>query len=334
MNDSYHIRSLRESGRQDLARVSISGKERNHLFLNTRGQLFTDLAGVSGIDHIGDSRSFAIFDYDRDGWQDIVLVNVNTPWLQLYHNDIGKRFNDGVAGGMVALRFVGGNHTAAPQPSWSNRDGYGTMVTVILGDQKIIREHRAGEGLGAQNSATMIIGLGNHAQADSIIVRWPSGKIQATGRVPSGTLITVYENPAQQANGKNFVFQPYKVKSKSKVIRTNPELTYHGKRKLPLIHPEAKNARLRLYTTMATWCAACKRELPDLQRLRTFFNKDQIALFGVPIDPSESPAKLKAYVEKYKPAYDLLINLDKKQVTAIQQYVKDTLKLDGLPATI
>ena len=282
-----------------------------------------------------------MFDYDRDGWQDIALVNANAPLLQLYHNQIGSKLyqgnSHGAAGQMVALRFVGGNHTATPQSSWSHRDGYGTMVTLTVGEQKIIRELRAGEGLAAQNSATMIIGLGQRSKADSIIIRWPSGVVQRMADVAAGTLVTVYENPSHQSNGQAFVLQPYRVGSKS-AAGVGRVLTQTDARdeQLRLPHPAANGTKrqLRLYTTMATWCAACKRELPQLQRLRALFDKEKIAMFGVPIDANDDQEKLKAYMARYQPAYELLLDFGKTEVELIQQHIKNTLKMDGLPATV
>ena len=46
---------------------------------------------------------------------------------------------------------------------------------------------------------------------------------------------------------------------------------------------------------MATWCAACKRELPQLRSLRTLFDEDQVAMFGVPIDAADDSKKLQEF---------------------------------------
>ena len=67
-------------------KISFSGKERNHLFQNAQGREFHDISGISGIDTPQDGRTFAVWDYDRDGWQDIALLNINTPVLSLYRN--------------------------------------------------------------------------------------------------------------------------------------------------------------------------------------------------------------------------------------------------------
>ena len=71
--------------------LSISGYERNRLFLGAGGSQFRDLSGVSGLDALADGRAFALTDYDRDGWQDVAAVNTNAPLLQLFHNDIAAR---------------------------------------------------------------------------------------------------------------------------------------------------------------------------------------------------------------------------------------------------
>ena len=60
---------------------SFSGYERNCLFLNRAGKQFTDVSLISGLDNIADGRTFVYWDYDRDGWQDIALVNANSPLL-------------------------------------------------------------------------------------------------------------------------------------------------------------------------------------------------------------------------------------------------------------
>ena len=44
------------------SKMSFSGNERNHLFMNKQGESFSDVSSLSGLDEIADSRSFAIWD--------------------------------------------------------------------------------------------------------------------------------------------------------------------------------------------------------------------------------------------------------------------------------
>jgi hypothetical protein len=200
---------------------SFSGYERNHLFVNQGGKAFVDLSGVSGLDTLGDSRSFAVLDYNRDGWPDIALVNANAPLFELFRNELG---GSQMAAGhkVLALRFVGGNQRAQPDPDRSCRDGYGAVVTVELGDKRLVREHRCGEGFAAQNSSTLLIGIGDHPAASRVSVRWPSGHVQHVDNVAAGTLLTAYEDPLQAPDKKSFYRETYRIEDKGSRTATAP----------------------------------------------------------------------------------------------------------------
>jgi peroxiredoxin len=92
--------------------------------------------------------------------------------------------------------------------------------------------------------------------------------------------------------------------------------------------------RLKVVTTMATWCAACKGELPQLATLRAAFGEDEVAMFGVPVDPKDSAKKLSEYAQKYQPAYDLLTDLRPEEVESVQGALKEALKIEALPSTL
>ena len=195
---------------------SLGERQPNRFFFNRRGRGFADLSAISGVDGTGDGRAFVVWDYDRDGWQDIALVNANEPMLELFHNEMVSLKNESANGqparGMIALRFVGGNRSPSPS-SWSHRDGYGAVVEADLGEMTVKREHRCGEGFGAQNSATMILGMGDRDDIPSLTVRWPSGASASTEQVPAGTLLTVFENPADSPNGRAFVREVYSMRA-------------------------------------------------------------------------------------------------------------------------
>jgi hypothetical protein len=297
---------------------SQSGGERDHVFLNRAGQQFVDVSFVSGADHPGDARAAAVLDYDRDGRPDLALVNASAPLLALFHNQVG-------AGQVIALRFVGSNHTAEPRPGRSARDAYGARVTVELGDLTITREHRAGEQLGGQNSATMLIGLGAHAAAAKVTVRFPSGRVQTAVDVPEGALLTVYEDPAQAPDGAAFGRERYRRPPVTPPVAPPASLALRGR-------GEAR-ARVTLYVTMATWCPACTREIAQERVLREAFAAEEVALLGVPMDEAEGAGVLAAYVAEKKPAYRLL-EVTAAEREAVKRHVMGALRVDALPATI
>ena len=89
--------------------------ERNVLLRNDGHGGFDEVSGTSGLGIDQDGRAFAVFDYDGDGDNDIVLMAPrSSPQLRLFRND----FASGNAS--VALRLQG---------TKSNRDAVGARVT-------------------------------------------------------------------------------------------------------------------------------------------------------------------------------------------------------------
>lgn len=277
---------------------SLSGNETNRLFMNQNGTEFENTSAISGLDNPADSRGWALLDYDRDGWQDVALVNANTPLLNLYHNNI-KSLPASQTAGVIAMRFVGGGEGHSP------RDGYGALVTVTLPDGTILkREHRCGEGYSSQNSATVLIGIGTQPQALSINVKWPSGKLTSLQNVAEGTLVTAFEQESQD----HFTQQPYRLKLPPRTVQpTTPA-------KFP--YAQVNNSKIHLYTTTATWCTACLGHLPSLKELKNA----GIPIFGLPVDPNDTPEILASYLEGKKPPYQMLSDLstdDRQIITAL-----------------
>ena len=298
---------------------SLSGNERNRLFLNENaGEHFSDHSALAGLDSDSDSRGFALLDYDRDGWQDIALVNANNPLSQLFHNELGKFSTN--KGGMIAVRLRGGSTSDTPS-DLSNRDGYGAIVEATLADGTLLkREHRCGDGYASQNSATMIIGIGDHTSVSKVTVRWPSGKSFNCENVSEGTLLTAFENHTDEP----FTQKPYRS------AKTPAEPLARPNYRLPFAKRNA--GKLQVFTTTATWCAACIGHLPSLTYLQT----DDIALFGVPIDPNDTPAMLRKYVAKKNPPYQMLTELSSEEKERLSSFLAKNMRIESpvLPSTI
>ena len=209
-----------------------------------------------------------------------------------------------------------------------------------MGNLKLKREHRCGEGFSAQNSATMIVGIGNHDTARSLTVRWPAGKSRMIKDVPHGTLLTTYEDADESADGSGFDSAPYRNSARAAVqpLATGGEAPL-GSRLSLLPGADASadaetETSLQLYTTMATWCAACKRHLPQIATLRSAFTDGELKIYGVPIDAEDTPTKLKSYESTFKPAYRLLVHLTPQQRSEVQKLLLDDLGSETLPSTI
>ena len=279
---------------------SLNGNERNRYFANRAGRSFSDISALSGLDNPADSRGFAILDYDRDGWQDIALVNANQPLFNLYHNEMGTT---GLSGGVIAIRFVGGNRAASPSKGFGCRDGYGARVVVDLGDEKLTREHRCGDGWSTQNSPTMMVGIGSHTNVVSLTVKWPSGRTTTTQGVPEGTLLTVYENPEDGPTNDPVERTTYRVKaSERRMAPINREVF-----PIAAVDSSAKpGARLRVYTTFSTSNQPYKENLARLQHVRAELGPEGVDIIAVPIDDTDDNQKLADYNREYRPSTRLI----------------------------
>ena len=363
---------LRE-GRRPEDGSSFSGKERDRLFLNVGGGQFEDVSGVSGVDHPGDGRSFALLDIERDGRPDIVTTSANAPWIQLFRNTIGEpgtpRF--------FALRLVGANREASPQPGRGNRDGIGSRIDVGFADGSgFRREHRVGEGFAAQNSATMVIGLGTHDVAEAVTLRWPSGAGTTCPSIQSGSLLTVYEDASAAPQGVSCVTSSYgpasapvaavhsdaAKKASAAVAATEAVSAVAAKEAvsadatkeavsadsakeaipadaaketlLPRLSGSAPIAkRLRVMAAFATWCAACAKHAPLYGILAAAFGEG-VDLVGLPMDGAESAGQVADWAKVRQVPYRVVADLTEAERASVADFARRVLKRDALPYTI
>lgn len=188
-------------------RDSLSGNERNRLFISNEGKQFIDVTNVSGADHIGDGRSVVLWDYNHDGLTDIASVNTNAPKLVFYRNETDKITAQ--KNNFLALRLIGGNRADSKSGRYSNRDGYGAKIRIKCDGSSFYEEHRCGEGFSAQNSNTIIIGVGKEPMVRSVTISWPSGNLTELPGLRPGILVTVYENSEDSPNRKAFTVESY-----------------------------------------------------------------------------------------------------------------------------
>jgi tetratricopeptide (TPR) repeat protein len=150
---------------------SWSGRERNCLFLNTRGPRFANVSASSGFDFLDDARAVALSDWDQDGDLDLWVSNRNGPRLRLLRNE-WPRASPATSPRFLALALEGNGTT-------TNRDAVGARVEVhVAGGEVHRRTLRAGEGFLAQSSAWLHVGLGGAQGIDKVVVRWPGGGVE------------------------------------------------------------------------------------------------------------------------------------------------------------
>jgi len=170
---------------------SFSGYERNRLFIQGNGN-FKDATLVSGADTQADGRGFALLDFNRDGWQDMVVSSPNSPRFLILENKMNKIVNPTEAN-YCEIRLVGANRSASSSSRWSSRDAVGAKLIVKIGNGKRAFQNSVGEGLSSQNSSWIHVGLGEKKQIDQIEVLWPSGKKTLHINIAAGQRTTLFE---------------------------------------------------------------------------------------------------------------------------------------------
>ena len=78
----------------------------------------------------------------------------------------------------------------------SNRDGFGARVEVKAGSLTQSLEIRANSSFESASDPRLHFGLGQSVRVDSIVVRWPSGKIDRAGPVAADQEIVIHEGRA------------------------------------------------------------------------------------------------------------------------------------------
>ena len=157
---------------------NLSAYERNRLFLNRKGEGFTDVSYVSDADVDGDSRSAVAIDFDRDGDQDIALRQVGDKPLILFRNDI--RSDNWLK---ISLRGT-----------TSNRLGIGARVTATVGGRIIVRELYPINTFNSQGESALHFGLGDAAQVDNLEVQWPGAARQIFNKIKANQHIMIVED--------------------------------------------------------------------------------------------------------------------------------------------
>ena len=86
--------------------------------------------------------------------------------------------------GSLRVRLVG---------TQSNHNGLGAVVRVGAGREQQWRMLRSGSSYLSQSELVLTFGLGSQAKADTVEVRWPSGRVDRLTDVAAGQVITVKE---------------------------------------------------------------------------------------------------------------------------------------------
>ncbi|MFH1572315.1 MAG: CRTAC1 family protein [Gemmatimonadota bacterium] len=169
---------------------STTYPQRNLLFHNEGpnqygNYSFSEVGLVAGpgfrLERVG--RGSATGDYDNDGDVDILVVNVSGP-VDLLRNDGGNRAH------WLSLRARTGP---------GGRDAIGARVRVVAAGHTQTGEVRGSGSYLSQSDLRLHFGLGPAAAADSLQIRWPSGRVDSCTGLGANQFIEVREGQGCRA---------------------------------------------------------------------------------------------------------------------------------------
>ena len=160
---------------------SLSGYERNRVYLNSgRGEFYEISSLTGGADSDGDGRAVVPCDVTGDGMEDLIIRQVGGGPLLVFENRFPKTHWL-----QVSLRGVK-----------NNRQGIGARVIAEVAGKKITRELFPHNTYVSQAPAHVHFGLGAAAKVDKLTVRWPNGEVQEFKDVAADRRLVISEGAA------------------------------------------------------------------------------------------------------------------------------------------
>ena len=158
-------------------RESLSGKERNHLFLNDGHARFEDVSSTSGADSMEDGRAVIAADFDGDGDNDLFVHNSQRERHRYYEN------RSAALGDSLKIRL---------RATKSQYEAIGAEVTLLRGSRRITQVMSRGHGFLTCSPPELVFGI-DRGKPALIEVRWPGGKTEQFVHAGGSATLTLIE---------------------------------------------------------------------------------------------------------------------------------------------
>lgn len=217
-------------GDNDLFVVSTSGFDGTETILyENRDGWFVDQSQSANASQRVEAQGLAALDFDRDGLMDLVFPD-HDGHVRVLRGDTEA------PGNWLRIELEGVQ---------ANRDAIGARIEVHLGDQVLTRYVSGGDSYCSQSEPSMLVGLGDAAHADQIIVRWGGGVSELFGATPAGDL-TLTQGAGTTAGV---------AVAQGEVPRTNPGLAafpnpFAADTRITVDLPTAQHVRVTLHDTL------------------------------------------------------------------------------------
>jgi len=292
---TLHMSKLFEQG------FSFSGFERDKLYRNERGQRFVDISGLSGLDSVTDGRGAAYGDFDNDGDLDIFLTALQGQVHSLFRNNVGAD------NGFVRISLRGTD---------SGADAFGAVVRLVTSQGVQAKIKAGGSGFVSQSDPRLLFGLGQDDAVPWIEVRWPSGAVQrfteaspGAGLARSGSSLHIVEGRSELTIVEEKRFSlPDPSAPGDLVLRSLRPRQGDEFPPVALIDPRTGEVtdfqRWRqpghryLVNLWATWCAPCRQEMPELEKLYPELQAAGVRLVGISLDTGQARTRVPQFLDR------------------------------------
>lgn len=158
------------------------------LFYNNADGTFSDIADSAGLTHPEQGRGVVRIDVDRDGRQDLIVINYAQP-LRYYRNE-----TQSVGNWLGVALDTSTNPLLAP-------NGFGARVIAHVGNQSFTRYMHGHPSYLATSELLLHFGLGNADVIDTLEVMWPRGYTTILKDVPANQYLTIASPKPGDFNG-------------------------------------------------------------------------------------------------------------------------------------
>lgn len=165
----------------------------NNFYLNEGDGTFIHYESEAGLAQASDA-AFAVIkaDYDRDGWEDFFTHNADESPSSLWKNQTWQSSSNHWL--QIKLQGV-----------VSNRDAVGTWIELHLPNDLLVRFTTCGDNYLSQDSFVQHFGIGTFEQADSVVIKWPSGIIESYENVLADQQVEFIEGASYSASLNNVI---------------------------------------------------------------------------------------------------------------------------------
>ncbi len=172
---AFREKSFQYLSKKEVLRKIPQVKLQHYAFRNNGNATFADVSGDWGLTTASFANGAAYADLNNDGYLDLIVNNINDEAF-IYKNNSPHHSN------YLELKLVGDS---------LNRNGLGAWIELYYDGKQQVYEETPYRGYLSTMQLDPHFGLGQTARVDSMVVKWPDGKMQIFLNVPANQKMTV-----------------------------------------------------------------------------------------------------------------------------------------------